>query len=204
MFRVFPGHRAADGLNRFGVVSIRARRGEPYRDAGNRPALSRGLIGVTDLSELYLASYPRLVGLLGAITGDRHEAEEAVQDAFVRLLGRWEQVSRYDDPEAWVRKVALGKVSNRRRKARNGIRAVLRLGPAPEVAGPTGDAVDLDRALAALPRDQRAVIVLQHLGLGVGQIATELRIPEGTVKSRLSRARAALLPLLQEDVHDRT
>jgi RNA polymerase sigma-70 factor (ECF subfamily) len=81
---------------------------------------------------------------------------------------------------------------------------VLRLGPAPEVAGPTGDAVDLDRALAALPRDQRAVIVLQHLGLGVGQIATELRIPEGTVKSRLSRARAALLPLLQEDVHDRT
>jgi RNA polymerase sigma-70 factor (ECF subfamily) len=151
---------------------------------------------------LYAGSYARLVGLIGAITGSRHEAEEAVQDAFVRLMGQWPKVSRYDDPEAWLRKVALGTVSNRRRKARNGLRAALRLGPVPDVAGPTGDAVDLDRALAALPRAQRTVIVLQHLGFGVEQIAAELGVPAGTVKSRLSRARAVLIPLLCEDVND--
>lgn len=100
------------------------------------------------LRELYAASYARLVGVVGAITGDRQEAEEAVQDAFVRLIGRWSTVSAYDDPEAWLRKVALGVVSNRRRKARNRLRAALRHGPAPDVAGPTGDAVDLRRALA--------------------------------------------------------
>lgn len=155
------------------------------------------------LRELYAGSYARLVGIVGAVSGDRQEAEEAVQDAFVRLLGRWSTVSRYDDPEAWVRKVALGAVSNRRRKARNRLRAMLRHGPPPDVAGPTGDAVDLRRALAALPTPQRAVVVLQHLGLGVDQIAAELGVRPGTVKSRLSRARAALVPLLREDVTDR-
>ena len=155
------------------------------------------------LRELYAASYQRLVGVVGAIAGNRHEAEEAVQDAFVRLMGKWDRVAHYDDPEAWVRKVALGYVSNRRRKAVNGLRAVMRLGRASEVPEPTGDALDLQRALATLPRAQREVIVLQHIGLDVAAIAQQLEVPIGTVKSRLSRARAALAPLLREDVNDR-
>lgn len=153
--------------------------------------------------ELYAASYARLVGVVGSVCGDRHEAEEAVQDAFVRLLGQWSEVLRYDDPEAWLRKVALGYVSNRRRKAVNGIRAARRHGPAPDVPAPTGDAVDLRRALAALPQAQRAALVLQDLGLDVASIARQLDVPEGTVKSRLARARAALAPMLREDVNDR-
>jgi RNA polymerase sigma-70 factor (ECF subfamily) len=154
------------------------------------------------LRELYASSYQRLVGVVGAIAGDRNEAEEAVQDAFVRLMGKWDAVSRYDDPEAWVRKVALGYVSNRRRKARNGLRAALRLTRNTETAEPTGDALDLQRALAALPVQQREVIVLQHIGLDVAGIAQLLEVPTGTVKSRLSRARAALAPMLREDVTD--
>ena len=72
------------------------------------------------LQDLYEVAYPRLVGVVGAVARDRHEAEEAVQDAFVRLMGCWDAVSRYDDPKAWVRKAALGFLSNRRRKTRNG------------------------------------------------------------------------------------
>ena len=155
------------------------------------------------LRELYAASYARLVGVVGAVIRDRDLAEEAVQDAFVRLLGQWPKVSRYDDPEAWLRKVALGYASNRRRKAVNGIRAAVSHGPAPDVPAPTGDPVDLRRALAALSRVQREAVVLQDLGLDVAGIARHLDIPEGTVKSRLSRARAALAPLLREDVNDR-
>lgn len=68
--------------------------------------------------------------------------------------------------------------------------------------GPSGDGIDLRRALAALPRAQREVIVLQDLGLDIAGIARQLDIPEGTVKSRLSRARAVLAPLLREDVTD--
>lgn len=154
------------------------------------------------LEDLYLGSYSRLVGIVGAVSGDRHEAEEAVQEAFIRLMGRWSSVSAFDDPEAWVRKVALGKVADRRRKTRNGLRAVRRLDPAGSTPGPDGTAVDLANALERLPREQRAVIVLRGLGLDLASIAEELDVPVGTVKSRLNRARAALSPLLREDVAD--
>jgi RNA polymerase sigma factor (sigma-70 family) len=154
------------------------------------------------VGELYQASYARLVSVVAAIGGDRHEAEEAVQDAFVRLLDRWSTVSAYDDPEAWLRKVALGFLSNRRRKLRNGVRALVRSGPTADVPGPTAERIDLERAVAALPQQQRAVITLQRLGLEVEAIGHELNIPVGTVKSRLSGARRTLAPLLREDVND--
>ena len=93
-------------------------------------------------------------------------------------------------------------VSNRRRKARNGLKAALRFGPPPDVPALTGDAVDLHRAIAALPLAQRECVVLQAAGLDLAAIARHLDVPEGTVKSRLSRARAALAPLLREDPAD--
>jgi len=168
----------------------------------------RPLAGVTTvttprdgLRELYEACYVRLVAVIGAIGGDRHEAEEAVQEAFVQLIGKWSTVGSYDDPEAWLRRVALGVLSNRGRKVRNGVKALWRHGRPPHDDGPSGDAVDVRRALAALPEAQRAVVVLHHyVGLRVEEIARELRVPAGTVKSRLSRARAALVPLLDEGI----
>lgn len=152
-----------------------------------------------DLRDLYVASYSRLVGVVGAVCGDRDEAEEAVQEAFVRLVGSWSKVSRYDDPEGWIRKVALRQVSNRRRKALNGLKAALRHGPPPDVPEPTAAEVDAERALAALPEQQRAVVVLHRLGLDTAAIADVLGVPSGTVKSRLARARVALAPMLRED-----
>lgn len=153
-----------------------------------------------ELRELYEACYSRLVGVVGAVAGSQAEAEDAVQEAFIRLIGQWHKVSRYDNPEAWLRKVALGVVSNRRRKVRNGIRAMLRIGPPGHTLEPTGVAVDIERALRTLPVTQRAVLVLYHfVGLDIEDIARELSIPVGTVKSRLSRGRAALTPLLREE-----
>lgn len=168
------------------------------------PAPVAGNTGVTTstegLAELYSASYPRLVGVLALAAGSRPEAEEVVQEAFVRLLKAWPAVSAYDDPEAWVRKVSFRLLSNRLRTARNGIRAVVRLGGPPPAPAPTGDRVDTARALATLPVGQRQVVVLHHLvGLSVDEVAAELGIAGGTVKSRLSRARAALDPLLREE-----
>lgn len=149
---------------------------------------------------LYEASYPRLVGVLAVAAGSRAEAEEVVQDAFIRLIGAWPTVCRYDDPEAWVRGVAFRLLSNRFRKARNGLRAVARAGPGTDVAPPNADALDVARALAQLPLGQRQVVALHHLvGLDVAAVGRELGIPVGTVKSRLSRARTSLAPLLREE-----
>lgn len=155
-----------------------------------------------DLDAFYATAYPRLVAVVGLVAQNRDEAEEAVQEAFVRLIGQWTKVSRYDNPEAWVRKVALGFLSNRRRKISRGLRAFARRGAPAEVPSVTGDAVDLQRALDRLPRQQREVLVLQDLGLAVDAIADQLNVPSGTVKSRLSRARASLAPLLREEAED--
>ena len=155
-----------------------------------------------DLEAFYTASYPRLVAVVGLVAQSRGEAEEVVQDAFLRLMSQWDKVSRYDDPEAWTRKVALGYLSNRRRKMSRGIRAFARHGAPADVPPPSGDAVDLQRALDRLPRQQREVLVLQDLGLTVQSMSEHLRVPAGTVKSRLARARAALAPLLREEAED--
>jgi RNA polymerase sigma-70 factor (ECF subfamily) len=155
------------------------------------------------VGELYSACYGRLVGVVTLAAGSRAEAEECVQEAFVRLLGRWKSVSTYSSPEAWVRMVAFRQLSNRRRKARNGLRALLRSGPVRDEPPPAGDRLDVMRALRGLPLGQRQVVVMHYLvGLGVDDIAEALAIAPGTVKSRLSRAREALAPLLREETTD--
>jgi RNA polymerase sigma-70 factor (ECF subfamily) len=168
--------------------------------------------GVTDVRaadprELYSACYDRLVRVLTLVAGDRAEAEDVVQEAFVRLVPRWSKISTYDDPEAWVRAVAFRILSNRFRRARNAGVAARRSADSrrgvDQVAETSGDGVDIARALALLPVGQRQVVVLHHLlDLPVDDIASTLGVPVGTVKSRLSRARIALAPLLHEGSPD--
>jgi RNA polymerase sigma-70 factor (ECF subfamily) len=153
-----------------------------------------------DVRDLYEAAYARLVSVVAVAAGNRGDAEDVVQEAFVRLLRHWPSVSRYDDPEAWVRQVAFRLLSNRLRKTRNGVRAVLRLARSQNADEPSADGVDIAKAMRALPMPQRQVVVLHHLvGLEVAEVAAALGLPVGTVKSRLSRARAALASLLTEE-----
>jgi RNA polymerase sigma-70 factor (sigma-E family) len=156
-----------------------------------------------DFEALYAAAYVRLVRVLVLACGSKADAEEVVQEAFVRLLPRWSRVRSYADPEAWVRGTAFRLLSNRRRGRLAADRTWARYVAGDRPAEPPGaDRVDVARALAVLPPQQRHVVVLHHLvGLPVEQIAAELRVPTGTVKSRLSRGRAALAPMLLIEEH---
>ena len=164
--------------------------------------------GVQDdeLAELYAAACPRLVGLLTVIGGSRADAEEVAQDAFVRLLEHWPKVRTYDDPEAWVRLVAVRMLVSRLRRRTSALAGLRRLrvqAPGAEPGPESGTALELMEALATLPVTHRAVVVLHHLlDLPVDEVAAQLKVPAGTVKSRLSRARAALAPLLDDSVDD--
>ena len=156
-----------------------------------------------EVAALYTRACPSLVGLLTAIGGSRADAEEVAQDAFVRLLENWGRVRNYADPEAWLRTVAVRLLVSRERRRQVAARGLAVLGrraaTAMPAAGP-GQDIELEEALAGLPVDQRAVLVLHHLhDLSVAEVAGLLHVPTGTVKSRLSRARAALAPLLGED-----
>jgi RNA polymerase sigma-70 factor (ECF subfamily) len=156
--------------------------------------------GSEAVGELYRSCYGRLVGVVALAADSRAEAEECVQEAFIRLLNQWPRASRYEAPEAWLRTVAFRLLSNRRRKARNAWRALARQGPATDAAPPSADHVDVVRALRRLPLPQRQVVVLHHLvDLTVYEVARTLAVSEGTVKSRLSRARGALAFLLNEE-----
>lgn len=149
------------------------------------------------IEAFYAAVYPRLVGQLVLLTGNRAEAEEIAQDAVMKLLPRWARVSRYDDPEAWLRRTARNLATSRWRRTRVAARGLVRLGPPRDVDAPDGGDVDLARALATLPLAQREALVLHHVvGLPLAEVAAELGVAVGTVKSRLSRGRAALAPLI--------
>lgn len=149
--------------------------------------------------EVYDASYLRLVVQIYALTGDLAEAEDAVQEAFVTAVGRGRAFAKLDNHEAWLRTVALNQVRNRWRH----LDVVRRLrtqvpGPTPEAeVGP--EHVALVEALAKLDLTHRTAVVLYYLAdRSVGDIARELGIPEGTVKTRLARGRELLAPLLSE------
>jgi DNA-directed RNA polymerase specialized sigma24 family protein len=67
--------------------------------------------------ELYEGCYRRLVGQLFAICGNLGEAEDAVQEAFVRAVEKPQRLAQLDNPEAWLRTVALNAVRRRYRRA---------------------------------------------------------------------------------------
>jgi RNA polymerase sigma-70 factor, ECF subfamily len=157
-------------------------------------------MGDDDFAGFYKASYQRLLGQLFAVTGDLAEAENVLQEAYARAFARWAQVRAYDFPEAWVRRVALNLAAMAARRLRRRTAALLRLGPPSAVPELSSELLDLHKALRALPLGQRQVIVLHHLvGLPVEEVARELGVPTGTVKSRLARGRRALAQVLDTD-----
>jgi len=145
-----------------------------------------------DLAEFYVSAYPRVLRVVSAMADGVEDAEGCVQDAFVQLLPRWRRVQWYDDPEAWVRQVAVRRLISSHRRRQVAARALPRLAQTDVAPEPDGDRVDIDGVLARLTPDARAVLVLHHgLGMPLPEVADVLGVPVGTVKSRLHRARAA-------------
>jgi RNA polymerase sigma-70 factor (ECF subfamily) len=162
------------------------------------------MAGSRAIGELYDAAYPRLVLQLFAICGDQVDAEDAVQEAFVKALAAGAAFDRVDNPEAWLRKVALNHQRNVWRRTGVARRFLTRVPGPRQVAELDPDHVAVMDALARLDLDHRTVLVLHHLAdLGTAEIARELGIPEGTVKSRLARGRTRIAPLLDDrEEHD--
>lgn len=145
-----------------------------------------------DLAEFYPGAYRRLVGTLCMLGVPREDAREIAQETFVRLIPRWDRVSVYDNPNAWLRMVGWRLWVKRRNK---GVAEVVVTRDLVD----TGTSVDQDshmavrHALEELPKGQREVVVLYYYcDLTVDDVARELAVAPGTVKSRLSRARSAL------------
>jgi len=152
----------------------------------------------TEFEWVFRSTYASVLRTTYLILHDRGRAEEVTQDAFLRLCERWRGVHSVEVPEAWVRRVAV------RAAVRSAQRTRQRTGPPPEDDRPTWDElpdVDLARAIASLPPQQRAAVALHYLDdLSVEAVAQHLGVTASTVKQHLFRARARLASLLTEIV----
>lgn len=153
-----------------------------------------------EFDEFYAASAQRVTTQVYAMIGDRDEAQECVQEAFARAWVARRRLDRMQHPEAWVRTTAYRLAVSRWRRAVRARRTPDRALQGPGVAaGPSETYVAVVAALRRIPAVQRQAIVLHHLAdLPVQEVAVELGVPEGTVKTRLRRGRAALAALLDD------
>ena len=153
---------------------------------------------LSDLEALYAGHFHGLSVQLYAFTGDLGVAQELVQEAFARAIPRWSKIVTYDDPLAWVRRVAFNLAKSRWRRMRTAA-AFHRKHREEFGAEPTPDRVAIVAALAKLPEKQRRAVVLHHLAdLPIADIAREEGVPEGTVRVWLHRGRTALAGHLSE------
>ncbi len=162
-------------------------------------------VDTDEVATIYAVTGPRLIGLLTAVGGSSADAEEVAQDAFVKLLEKWPKVRHYADIEGWLRTVAVRMMISRYRRRKVATLGLGRLasGAQATTVEPTSARLDVAAALASLPVGSRAVVLLHHVhDLPVDEVAALLRLPVGTVKSRLSRARAAMAPMLTDSLTD--
>jgi len=168
-------------------------------DLPKRSGMEAAVAEAGEFHAFYAAVFGRLVGQLYLVTGDVHEAEDVVQEALTRASVRWSRIAGYDQPEAWVRRVAMNLAATRARSLQRRARALLRMGPPPHEAAASVDAVALAAALRQLPLRHRQAVVLHYLvGMSVEETGLTLGATGGTVKGWLARARRALASQLDE------
>ena len=149
------------------------------------------------VQQVYAASYRRLVAQLTGVTGDPVEAEDVVMEAFARAVNRPRTFASVDNPEAWLRTVAVNLARSRWRRLVRLRELTPKLVTRSTYDDLPADRVALLAALRTLPAAQREAIALHHLAdLPVHEVAATLGLPVGTVKARLARGRARLAELL--------
>lgn len=154
---------------------------------------------VEEFEEFYAQAVTRLTGQLYVMLGDLHEAQDVVQEAFVKGWSQRRHLDRDGRPEAWIRTVAWRMAVSRWRFRRRSANAWKRSGAPPHVEGPGPEQVALVEALRRLPAQQRRTMTLHYLcDLTVEQIAGETGQSASTIKTHLVRGRHALGQQLQD------
>jgi RNA polymerase sigma-70 factor (sigma-E family) len=147
-----------------------------------------------DFAEFARATWPRLRHAAWLLTGHAQDAEDLASLALARTFARWRRLRR-DDPYAYARRCLVNAQIDRVRRSRG--RELLTDAPPDRTTTHDLDASDRRRELATLlavlsERERRIVVLRYYLDVSEAQVATELGVSVGTVKSTSSRALAKL------------
>jgi RNA polymerase sigma-70 factor (ECF subfamily) len=144
--------------------------------------------------DFYRSEHRHVLGLAFVLTGNQSVAEDVAQDAFTAAFRQWRTVAACDSPGAWVRRVACNRAASVRRRRLVEAKALLRLARRMRIS------IELDEGDEAFwqavrrlpPRQAQAVALYYYEDFSVREISAVLDCSEGTVKTHLSRARAAV------------
>jgi len=141
----------------------------------------------------FQAEHDRLFRALCLVTGSRHEAEEVMQDSFLKLWEHWERVSGMDDPTGFLYRTAMNGFRSRYRSAARAMRRQVALSPPDDAFAAVEDRDVVVRALRMLIPQQRAAVVLTGLlGYSSEEAGEMLGMKASTVRVLSTRARAAM------------
>ncbi|PYC81366.1 SigE family RNA polymerase sigma factor [Streptomyces tateyamensis] len=147
-----------------------------------------------EFQEFTATAWPRLLRTAFLLAGDRHTAEDLVQQALERAYAAWGRVRRADDPSAYVRRILFNEHARRfRRRAPEQLVAAVPDRPAGDGYGLLDTRAALLRALGTLPPRQRQAVVLRYWeDLSETQAAAVMGCSVGTVKSQTAKGIAKL------------
>lgn len=143
--------------------------------------------------EFFEDEHERLFKALYFVTGNRHDAEELMQDAFLRLWERWDQIGRIDDPTGYLFRVALNGFRMRRRRTAMAVRKVLPVVEERDVFLEAEMRADVRQLLLGLtPRQRAALLLVDLLGYPSERAARILGVRPSTVRALATKGRRAL------------
>jgi RNA polymerase sigma-70 factor, ECF subfamily len=146
-----------------------------------------------DFSVFFSNESGNLFEALYFVTGNRADAAELMQDAFLKLWERWDSIDRIDDPTGYLFRVALNDFRMRSRAARRAARRLVRVESAHDPFDEIELREDVRRLLLGLaPRQRAALILLDMYGYGSKEAARIMGIRRSTVRALATKGRAVL------------
>jgi len=149
--------------------------------------------GPPDFAAFFADERAGLLKLLYFVTGNRADAADLMQDAFLKLWEGWDRLGRMADPRAYLFRVALNGSRKRARAARRAARRVVGLAPSIDPFDEVNLRGDVRQMLLELsPRQRAALVLLDMYGYGSEEAARILGIRASTVRALASQGRAIL------------
>jgi RNA polymerase sigma-70 factor (ECF subfamily) len=173
---------------------------EPQLSLVTEAPSSGSLEGSRTFEAFYDLESRALFRRLWLVTGNRAEAEEIMQDAFLKVWERWEKVDAMDDPVGYLYRTAMNLFRKRYRRAVLAIRRSVGLAPARDDFAAADDREAVRRVLSTLPPRQRAALVLtEMLGFSPDEAGRALGVQTSTVRSLSRHGRESFRQAMEVD-----